>query len=82
MNIMKLYHCRPFIELLYTTFNINIWANFTYTKVTKHAQEIVSFLGVCNRFLTIDGLACWVVSVAPHVAAIIFIHPDKYETCA
>ena len=50
MNILKLYHCRPFIKLLYTTFNINIWENFTYTKVTRRAQAIVSFLGGCNRF--------------------------------
>ena len=50
MNILKLYHFRPFIELLYTTFNIKIWANFTYKKVTRRAQATVSLIGGCNRF--------------------------------
>ena len=51
MNILKMQNCKPFVELLYTAFNIKIWENVTYKKVTRPAQAIVSFLGGYNMFL-------------------------------
>ena len=47
---MNMYHYRPLIELLDTTFNIKIWENVMYTKVIRRAQATVSLIGGCNRF--------------------------------